>query len=58
MTGPQRYIKTLERRRAFISSPTYFATTYALAEIGALDWALANLKPIVERQVELMSQSA
>jgi len=48
MTDPQKYIATLTRRRDFVlAGPT---NSFALAERAALDWALVNLQPIVDKQ--------
>lgn len=50
---PHRHIETLKRRLAHLQQPEYHRTSWALQEMGALGWALANLEPMVEKNVTL-----
>lgn len=54
MNNPNHHLFMLKRRLDFLQ--TKEPQSWTLAEVGALTWALENLRPIVEREDKILRE--
>lgn len=54
MNNPNHHLFMLQRRLDFLQ--TKEPQSWTLAEVGALTWALENLRPIVEREDTILRE--
>ena len=54
MSNPNHHLFMLQRRLDFLQ--TKEPQSWTLVEVGALTWALENLRPIVEREDKILRE--